>query len=124
MTAPNGKRYARVLLALDGATLGREVLTRVQRRCMTLCPRLDILLVNPPREATSCLGMLLLRLEHGGVDYRVASAHGEFGAEILRYLGRYRGIDALALAEAGQLSEQARAELAGKGHEVLYLDDT
>jgi hypothetical protein len=115
------KSHARVLLALDGCDLGRELLATVLRRCSQLCPRLDILLINPPREPTSVLAVLLLQLEHSGVDYRVASAHGELGEEIIRYLSRYRGITALALAHSEQLSAEARALIELKGHQIISL---
>jgi len=115
------KAHTRVLLALDGGALGRDLLAMVLRRCVRLCPRLDILLVNPPREATSVLAVLLLQLEHGGIDYRVASARGDMGEEILRYLSRYRGISALALADPAQLSVAARTLIESKGQEIIFL---
>jgi hypothetical protein len=113
--------HARVLLALDGRALGRELLATVLRRCAHLCPRLDILLVNPPREPTSILAVLLLQLEHSGVEYRVASAQGDMGEEILRYLGRHRGITAVALADPGQLGAEATALIGLKGHQIIAL---
>jgi len=117
MTRP----HTRVLLALDGCALGRELLATVLRRCVHLCPRLDILLINPPREPTTMLAMLLLRLEHSGIDYHVASAHGDMGEEVLRYLSRYRGISALALADPAQLSEEAKSLVQLKGHQIVFL---
>ena len=113
--------HARALLALNGCTLGRELLATVFRRCVHLCPRLDILLIDPPREPTTLLAVLLLRLEHSGVDYRVASAHGDMGEEILRYLSRYHGIGALVLADPAQLSEEAKSLIELKGHQILFL---
>ena len=113
--------HTRVLLALDGCALGRELLAKVLRRCVHLCPRLDILLINPPREPTSVLAVLLLQLEHSGVDYRVASVRGDMGEEILRYLSRYRGITALALADSAQLSVAARTLIESKGQEIIFL---
>ncbi len=115
------RAHTRVLLALDGLALGPELLATVLQRCVLLCRRLDILLINPPREPTTMLAMLLLRLEHSGIDYRVTSAHGEMGEEALRYLSRYRGISALALADPGQLSEEAKTLIALKGHRIVFL---
>jgi hypothetical protein len=115
------KTHTRALLALDGRDLGRELLANVLRHCVHLCPRLDILLINPPREPTTLLAILLLQLEHSGIDYRVASARGDMGEEILRYLSRYRGITALALAYAAQLGEEATRLIELKGHEIVYL---
>lgn len=115
------KRHTRILLALDGRALDREMLARLPRCCVQLSPRLDILLVNPPREPMSCLAMLLLRLEHGGVDYHVASALGEVGAEILHYLTRHRGITAVVLAEPGHLDAESRGLIELKGHQIIFL---
>ena len=115
--------HTRILLALDGGALARRLPDAVLRRCVQLCPRLDILLVNPPREATSVLAVLLLRLEHSGVDYRMASVHGDLGEEVLRYLSRYRGISAVALADAAQLSGEARGLIELKGHQVILLSE-
>jgi hypothetical protein len=115
--------HTRELLALDGRALGRELLASVLRRCVHQCPRVDILLVNPPREPTTLLAVLLLQLEHSGIDYRVASAHGDMGEEILSYLSRYRGIASLTLAEPGHLSEEARSLIEQKGHKVVFLSD-
>jgi hypothetical protein len=113
--------HTRVLLALDGCALGRELLATVLRRCVHLCPRLDILLINPPREPTSVLAVLLLQLEHSGVDYRVASVRGDMGEEILRYLSRYRGITAVAIAHPEQLNVEAKALIERKGHQLIFL---
>ncbi len=113
--------HTRVLLALDGSTLHRELLASLLRHCAHLSPRLDILLINPPREPTTMLAMLLLRLEHSGIDYHVASAHGDMGEEVLRYLSRYRGIGALALADPAQLSEEAKSLVQLKGHQIVFL---
>lgn len=119
MSSP--RSHHRVLLALDGHTLDRERLAGLMRRCVHLCPRLDILLINPPREPTTMLAMLLLRLEHSGIDYRVSSGHGDMGEEVLRYLGRYRGISALALTDIAQLSEETQGLITFKGHQIINL---
>ena len=114
-------RHARLLLALDGQTLNRAVLDNVLRACVPHAPRLDILLLNPPREPTSLLSMLLLRLEHSGVDYRVASAHGDSGEEIVRYLGRHRGIDTVAVVDAARLGAETRALIELRGQRLLSI---
>lgn len=113
--------HTRVLLALDGRGLGRELFATIMRRCVLLCPRLDILLINPPREPTTMLALLLLRLEHSGIDYHMASAHGDMAVEILGYLGRHRGIPTLALADPGQLPEDIKKLIALKGHQIVFL---
>ena len=117
------RTHVRILLAFDGNVLARNLSDTVLRRCVHLCPRLDILLVNPPRAATSVLAVLLLRLEHSGIDYRMASTHGDLGEEILHYLSRYRGISAVALADAAQLSSEAKTLIELKGHQVILLSE-
>ena len=82
----------RVLLALDGQRLTPAVLAAAVRECAQVTDRLDILLVNPPKAPTYLLGGLLLRLEHSGIDYRLASSEGSLDAEISRYLQRFQGI--------------------------------
>ena len=81
-----------VLLALDGCALSRELLEVALRRCVHLTSRLDILVVNPPKAPASLLAVLLLKLEHSGVDYRLAGVHGDLAGEVARYLRRYRGV--------------------------------
>ena len=119
MTSP--PRHARMLLALDGQTLNRALLDNVLRACVPHSPRLDILLLNPPREPTSLLSMLLLRLEHSGVDYRVTSTHGDSSEEIVRYLGRHCGIDSVAVVDAARLSAEVRALIELRGHRLLSI---
>jgi hypothetical protein len=119
----SSRHHQRILLALDGRALARELPATVVRHCVHLCPRLDILLINPPRESTSILAVLLLRLEHSGVDYRMASSHGPMGEEILRYLARYPGIPAVALVDLAQLDAESRRLIELKGHQVLCLGE-
>ena len=115
------RRHARALLVLDGPALGRSLPADVLRHCVQLSPRLDILLINPPRETTSLLAVLLLRLEHSGIDYRIASAHGEIGEEILSYLSRHRGISALALIDFAPLSAETLELIELKGPQLISL---
>lgn len=82
----------RVLLALDGQDVPREVQHAALKCCVHWTRRLDILLVNPVKAPTFLLGGLLLRLEHSGIDYRLDSCEGGFGNEVVRYLQRFPGI--------------------------------
>lgn len=118
------KTHRRILLALDGSGLSRELLSQALQLCVPLRPRLDILLVNPPRETTSCLAMLLLRLEHSGIDYRIATGSGDLGQEVLHYLNRYHGVTTVALAGADQLTPDARREVVGRGLEIIHYVNT
>lgn len=79
----------RVLLALEGNGVSRDVLNLAFSRCVHLTSRLDIVVVNPPREPAALLGLLLVKLEHSGVDYRLMHAHDTLAAEVSRYLKRY-----------------------------------
>lgn len=82
----------RALLALDGQRLTQDRQLAALKHCVQSSSRLDILLVNPPKAPTFLLAGLLLRLEHSGIDYRLTSAEGDFGDEIVRYLHRFQGI--------------------------------
>lgn len=96
----------RVLLALDGRSLSRPLLAEALRQSVRLTDRLDILLLNPAREPTSLLGSLLLRLEHSGIDYRLACTEGSLVEEVDRYLRRFQGVT-VVLVERLQLLEEA-----------------
>lgn len=71
----------RVLLALDGRHLTDTLLTSAVPRCVEY-DRLDILLVNAPKAPTMLLRILLLRLKHSGIDYRLVSTDGDLGAQV------------------------------------------
>jgi hypothetical protein len=112
----------RVLLALDGGRLAPGVSTAALAACVRLADRLDILLVNPPKAATSLLCGLLLRLEHSGIDYRLASVEGELADEVLSYLNRYHGIATVlvdTLAPLERMPGAAMAQLRAKGIRFL-----
>ena len=89
----------RVLLALDGQRLTRDMQHVALRCCLHWTRRLDILLVNPPKAPTFMLGGLLLRLEHSGIDYRLESREEDYANAVLRYLQRFPGVG-LVIANA------------------------
>jgi hypothetical protein len=118
MQAACGKQKYHVLLALDGRNLSPELKLAALKRCVQFCNRLDILLLNSPKSPTFLLAGLLLRLEHSGIDYRLTSSEGDFGAEVTRYLQRYQSIDLVMVdtmsalqrcLEAGRLWPQRKA---------------
>ena len=115
--------HRRVLLALDGDSLNRELLGAALSCCVHLTSRLDILLINPPEEPTSKLAVLLRQLEHSGVDYRLASAHGRIGEEVARYLRRHRGIATVVVSGLEQLAGAPLAQLGEEGHRFIGLID-
>jgi len=101
----------RVLLALDGSRLTPLLLTTALARCVQLTDRLDILLVNPPKAPTSMLRGLLLRLEHSGIDYRLASTEGDLGEHVLNYLNRFMGITQVLVDSLPSLEQSMGARL-------------
>lgn len=131
MTLPSTRQrtqtpYAkfRVLLALDGAHLTPEVLSAALARCVPLTDRLDILLVNPPTAPASQLRGLLLKLEHSGIDYRLASTDGNLGDQVMNYLRRFLGITMVIVDTLPPLEQAlgpAMAELIRQGYRFIDL---
>jgi hypothetical protein len=125
-SAPPLPRNRRLLLAFDGRDVTRTLLNAALRGCVHLTSHLDILVINPPQAPTFLLAVLLLQLEHSGIDYRLADREGEFGRELVRQLQRYREpatviVPDLAALRAAQpdLVEQLEAT----GHNFLSLSD-
>ena len=130
-TQPYSRRWAqhyhpgfRVLLALNGHDLNREILDKAFNCCRNLTDRLDVLVVRPPLAPTFLLGGLLIRLEQSGIDYRLASSEGELGEEVLHYLHRFNGIRTIVLERHEALPERARYVLRGEGYQLISLDRT
>jgi len=116
----------RVLLALDGSRLTPMVLTAALARCVRMTDRLDILLVNPPEAPTSMLSGLLLRLEHSGIDYRLASSEGDLGEQVLHYLKRFLGITLVLVDRIALLEETigtSLAQLRAKGYRFVSITE-
>ena len=121
---PRHKR--RALLALDGTRLTPMLLVAALAISVQLTDRLDVLLVNPPKAPTTLLRGLLLRLEHSGIDYRLASTEGDVGEQVLHYLNRFQGVtqvlvDSLPSLEQGMGTRLA--ELRSKGYRFIGLSD-
>jgi hypothetical protein len=113
---------SRVLLAFEGGRLAPMLLAAALARCIQL-DHLDILLVNPPKAATTLLRDLLLRLEHSGIDYRLASTEGDLGEQVLHHLRRFRGIT-LVLVDRLAVLEQTIGEEMGQLREKGYSFDS
>lgn len=114
----------RVLLALDGSRLTPLLLASAVNRCVHLADRLDILLVNPPKAPTSLLRVLLLRLEHSGIDYRLASTDGDFSVQVETYLQRFLGITLVLVDDLPALQTgmgDKLAELCRQGYRFVGL---
>lgn len=123
MPAPAGKPQ-RVLLALDGRALSKSLMAAALRESIRLTDRLDILLLNPPKEPTTLLGILLLRLEHSGIDYRLASIEGRLAEEVDRYLQRFQGGTVVLVHSLPSLEEALGAKLQSlrrQGHRFIGL---
>jgi hypothetical protein len=117
----------RVLLALDGTRLTPALLAAAVSRCVHLSDRIDILLVNPPKAPTSLLRVLLLRLEHAGIDYRLASSEGDLGEHVEHYLKRFLGISLVLVDHLTSLQQSALgpklAEFCHQGYRFEALDE-
>ena len=115
-----------VLLALDGNHLTPPLLSAALAHCAPLTDRLDILLVNAPRAPTSLLSVMLLRLEHSGIDYRLASSEGELGEQILEYLKRFLGITTVLVDKLTPLEQTigpSLEHLRAKGYRFVPISD-
>lgn len=76
------------LLALDGRCIERLALPLIAQMFRGSPQRLDILVLNAPKAATTLLGGLLMDLERHGIDYRLTSTEGSLKREILHYVRR------------------------------------
>jgi len=115
-----------VLLALDGHCLERPALSRVLQLCRQTGKRLDILLLNAPKQATLMLGRLLQQLEKEGIDYRLTSGEGEMVIELPLYLHRFKHIAFIlmhCLDKWEAMVDPALTTLRQEGYKVLSLLD-
>ena len=120
--ASQPRRYhRRVLLALECRALGRDLQNMALRHCVHLNSQLDILLVNPPDSSSRMPAMLMLQLEHSGIDYRVARVTGQLSGEIDRYLQRTRHGVTVIVTEATHLSAHCLDTLEQGGHHLINL---
>lgn len=101
--SPSNHRF---LLALEGNEVTREVLAAALNRCVHVVSRLDIVVANPPQEPTFLLGLLLIKLEHSGVDYRLLNSYGTLADEVQRYLKRYPRLVTVMVKELDPLRHQ------------------
>lgn len=114
----------RVLLALDGNSITQMLLETALRCCVQLTDRLDILLVNPPATPIARLNGLLIRLEHSGIDYRLASTDGVMADEVNSYLRRFLGITIVVIDNLSSLTvnqSQPLRQLQDGGHQIISL---
>jgi phosphoribosylaminoimidazole-succinocarboxamide synthase len=83
--------------------------------------QLDILLVDSPRGDSRIPALLMLQLEHSGIDYRVARVSGPLSKEIERYLQRFRHGVTVIVADAAHLSAACLTTLAQDGYHLINL---
>ena len=121
VTALLAKRRRRVLLALECTATGRDLESAALRHCVRLSSQLDILLVDPPVTPCRIPALLMLQLEHSGIDYRVARVKGQLSGEIGRYLQRMRQDVTVIVACAANLSAGCLATVAQGGHHLIDL---
>lgn len=86
-----------MLLALDGRCVERLALPVAVQMCRGSSQRLDILITNPPKAATSLLGGFLMELERHGIDYRLTSTERELHEELVHYVHRFRYVSLILL---------------------------
>jgi len=85
---PGQKPGHATLLALNGHCIETLALPTVVQLFHCTPPRLDILVTNSPKAATTLLGSLLMELERHGIDYRLTSTEGNLTQEMLHYVRR------------------------------------
>lgn len=83
----------RVLLALDGSHLTRDVLALALDRCSDLAKRIDVLLVKPTREAITLMRDFLFQLNQRDIPCRLTMIGGPLAKEVARYMKRYPDIN-------------------------------
>lgn len=88
----NDAHAGRVLLALDGSRLTRDVLALALDRCSDLAKRIDVLLVKPTHEAISLVRDFLFHLNQRDIPCRLTLIGGHLAQEVARYMKRYPDI--------------------------------
>ncbi len=86
-----------MLLALDGRCVERLALPLAVQVCNGSSHRLDILIANPPKAATTLLGSFLMELERHGIDYRLTSTESDLGEELIHYVHRFQYVSVILL---------------------------
>ncbi|MEW5787831.1 MAG: hypothetical protein AB1899_08245 [Pseudomonadota bacterium] len=114
-----------VLLALDGRCLDRLALPLALQHCRRGGHRLDILLTQPPRAATTLLGGFLTELERQGIDYRLTSSERDLEQELRSHLHRFRYISVVLLDCLAHWDGEDNPFLEGlrsQGYRVISLE--
>ena len=124
MPHPRRKPPNRALLVLENHELGRELQKAAVKLCVRLGAQLDILLVTPPGAVSTLPALLLMQLEHSGMDYRLAQVNGTLSDQVERYLQRLSQAITLILPDKAALSTRCREAMLAKGHPVVRLSAT
>jgi len=118
---PNLQAKCRGLLARDGENLSLDQLKAAQTKCLQVADRVDILLVNPPRMATSMLSGLLIMLEETGIDYRLTLSEGSLADQINHYIKRFLGIRLVIVPSLLVLGTNWRVDAANLRHQGYQI---
>lgn len=118
---PDLHAKCRGLLALDGENLSLDQLKAAQTKCLQVADRVDILLVNPPRMATSMLSELLIMLEKTGIDYRLTFSEGSLADQINHYIKRFLGIRLIIVPSLPVLGANWRIDAANLRHQGYHI---
>lgn len=111
----------RCLLAFDGENLTPDQLNAAQKKCLQKADRVDILLVNPHRAATSMLRELLMKLEETGFDCLLTISKGTLADQINRYIKRFLGIRWIILHTLPALGANWRVDAANLRHQGYHI---
>ncbi len=126
-SGPSAKVERRgMLLALDGRCLERLALPFAVQLSRGSAHRLEILIANPPKAATSLLGGFLMELERQGVDYRLTSTEKPLYDELVHYVHRFRHVSVILLDCLEHWDEAHNAtldSLRAEGYRVISLID-
>lgn len=115
-----------LLLALDGRCVERLALPLAIQLCRGTAKRLDILVANPPKAATTLLGAFLMELERHGIDYRLTSTESDLGMELIHYVHRFQYVSVIlldCLAHWDGESSPTLDSLRSEGYRVISLLD-
>jgi len=122
MNTPSRQRsLRRVLLALEGRDLNRKLQDAAVRICIDLRAPLDIMVTQTEEEGASLPALLMLRLEHSGMDYRFAQVNNPLSFQIRRYISRGKAPCTVIVSEAQRLDPACLEEIKVGQHQLIDL---
>ena len=101
--------------------MGRPIQDAAIRACIDLHVQLDILVTDADAFGNNLPALLMLKLEHSGMDYRYAQTHGSLSDVVRRYLARGRTSCLVIVADGKALSPACLAEIKMGRHQLIDL---